>query len=364
MGRSYWLDLFTGTTWDEFLGAGANVSGFRETREKVCKQVKPGDYLLCYCTGISRWIGLLEVTGPTYYDTEKTIWSQEIFPCRFPVKPLILLKPENAVPILNLKDKLSYFQDMKSPHAWTGYFRGSPAKMKPEDARVVIEAMENAQKNPRPFPYDEKKYRRVPKVFPTYPTEGGIVTVPEEDESEIESLPTKVSHEEIQWLLIDLGRNLSFDVSVARNDKNKEYKGMKFADYCVDEIPLHFDEATNSTIKNIDVVWLDGKSIFAAFEVEHTSSVYSGILRMSDLISMQPNIKIKLYIVAPEERREKVIKEIMRPTFARLKPPLSECCQYISYSALKEKIEQAKDLLHVLKPEFIDEIAEPCFEVE
>jgi hypothetical protein len=30
--RSYWLDVFTATTWQEFLDAGANVSGFRESR--------------------------------------------------------------------------------------------------------------------------------------------------------------------------------------------------------------------------------------------------------------------------------------------------------------------------------------------
>ena len=32
--RTYWLDLFTGTSWQEFLSAGANVSGFREHLKK------------------------------------------------------------------------------------------------------------------------------------------------------------------------------------------------------------------------------------------------------------------------------------------------------------------------------------------
>jgi hypothetical protein len=54
------LDLFTGTTWEEFLAAGGEVSGFRERRWKTVQQMKPGDYLLCYLTGISRWIGVLE----------------------------------------------------------------------------------------------------------------------------------------------------------------------------------------------------------------------------------------------------------------------------------------------------------------
>ena len=61
----------------------------------------------------------------------------------------------------------------------------------------------------------------------------------------------------------------------------------------------------------------------AAFEVESTTSIYSGLLRMPDLVSMQPNLKIPLYLVAPDDRREKVFNEVNRPTFTRLKPPLA-----------------------------------------
>ncbi len=52
-GRSYWLDLFTAVTWQEFLEAGGKVSGFRESRWSTLQKVKPGDYFLCYVTGIS-----------------------------------------------------------------------------------------------------------------------------------------------------------------------------------------------------------------------------------------------------------------------------------------------------------------------
>jgi hypothetical protein len=63
--RDYWLDLFTGTTWQEFLDAGAGVSGFRERRWKTVQRIKPGDYLLCYLTGVSRFIGVLEPVRST-----------------------------------------------------------------------------------------------------------------------------------------------------------------------------------------------------------------------------------------------------------------------------------------------------------
>jgi hypothetical protein len=44
---------------------------------------------------------------------------------------------------------------------------------------------------------------------------------------------------------------------------------------------------------------------------------------MSDLVSMQPNIKMPLYIVAADEKREKVKQEINRPTFRMLRQPMS-----------------------------------------
>ena len=55
-------------------------------------------------------------------------------------------------------------------------------------------------------------------------------------------------------------------------------------------LPKQFDPVTNRTIELIDVLWLDGNSIEAAFEIESTTSIYSGILRMSDLLAQQPNI--------------------------------------------------------------------------
>jgi hypothetical protein len=53
------------------------------------------------------------------------------------------------------------------------------------------------------------------------------------------------------------------------------------------------------------VLWLQGNAIQAAFEIESTTSIFSGLLRMADLIAMHPNLKIPLYIVAPAERRSK-----------------------------------------------------------
>src|ERR1043165_3143750 len=118
MAPTYWLDLFTYQPTTEFLKAGASVSGFRENRWKTLQAMKPGDILLCYLTGVSRWIGLLEVTGAAFKDAKK-IWSRSEFPARIPVKLLAKLDPLTAVPVIHMRDTLSIFQNLKSPHAWT-----------------------------------------------------------------------------------------------------------------------------------------------------------------------------------------------------------------------------------------------------
>ena len=109
----------------------------------------------------------------------------------------------------------------------------------------------------------------------------------------------------------------------------------------LERLPLNYDETTLKTIEQIDVLWLRGRSIRRAFEVEHTTSVYSGILRMADLLALQPNMEIRLHIVAPITRREKVLQELRRPVFSLLeRGPLSEYCTYLSYDSVRELGEQ------------------------
>ena len=363
--RNYWLDLFTGTTWDEFRQAGSSVSGFRESRWKVVQKVAKGDYLLCYLSGVSRFIGVLEVTSEPFKKAERDIWQDDDFPCRFKVKPIVELTPETAIPVFELRDQLSCFQNLTSPHAWTGHFRGSPAKWKQADGEAVVRAVLDARDNPVNRPVDKRKLKYRPAALRA---KIGSVTVPEsngeesEPELELREPRRPTEHTEMQWLLLKLGSDMGFDVWVARNDRGKQFKGKTFSDLprLKVDLPLQFDDATNRTIELIDVLWLQGNAIVAAFEIESTTSIYSGLLRMADLIAMQPNLNIPLYLVAPDERREKVMTEVNRPTFCRLSPPVSEICRFISFSGLKDQIKQASAYIRFLKPEFLDELSESC----
>lgn len=366
--RTYWLNLFSPRTWQQFLDAGATVTGFRTHRWKQVQRIAVGDFMLCYLTQVSRFVGVLEVVSAPYQDDTKLIWDDD-FPCRVKVRLIIQLPLDASLPVTDLRDRLSIFKNLTSPNAWSGHVRGSPTRWRTGDGETVVAAIKDAHATPVSRPIPKGRLRPLP---PGIPTPKGVVTVPEDDEPEAPPVvptqaptapdPETSAHTEIQWMLLKLGSDLGLDVWVARNDRSRVANGKPFVDLprMRKELPRQFDEVTSRTIELIDVLWLKGHAIVAAFEIESTTVVYSGLLRMADLLAMQPNLNIPLYVVAPDERRDKVKVEVNRPTFNRLSPPLSEACRFISFDTLRERLPELARYVHYLKPDVLEELSEPC----
>jgi len=322
-----------------------------------------------------RWVGALEVIGQT--DDKTPIWKDAEFPSRLKVKPILMLTPTNGIPMSELAGKVQFYQTKADSGKFKGFVRGSPAAFKvKEDGDLILRLLRDAEKSPISRPVDAKKLARKPffnaerkKGKQTIAT---VVSVPESEESESLDQPellnkaeTKAAttrHTEIQYQLMTLGAEMGFDIWVARNDRSRNWNGKVLGELpqVIDELPTQFNEATNRTIELIDVLWLKGNSIASAFEVECTTSVYSGLLRMSDLLALQPNIDIKLFLVAPDERREKVKQEILRPTFSLREKPLAEICGFIGFGRFTEKLDGIRklNLASSLKEDFLLKTAE------
>ena len=131
------------------------MSGFRKTRWPSVQRLKVGDYLLAYLTGVSRFIGVLEVTSAAYQD-DAPIWSLDVFPCRVHVKVVEQLTPETAVPILDFRARLTIFQGLKNPNLWQGAVRGSLTKWNQQDGEAVVEAIRHAKQHPTQRPVDQQ----------------------------------------------------------------------------------------------------------------------------------------------------------------------------------------------------------------
>lgn len=158
-------------------------------------------------------------------------------------------------------------------------------------------------------------------------------------EEKVEKAPTE--HDEMQWRLIRLGKKTKVDVWVPKNDQGKSYEGHTFRDDVLKEFEDIID--VPPYIKNIDVVWKFGYSIKSAFEIEHSTSVYSGILRLSDLRALTPNSIYPLFIVADRSRKNKVFSELQRPTFNNPYLNLKEIIGFLSYDKVRELDEEFKE---------------------
>lgn len=142
-------------------------------------------------------------------------------------------------------------------------------------------------------------------------------------------------HLRMQWLLLKMGRQAGETVWAPKNDQQRIT-----AEYDFGEFPDTFAPGLDTQAKyveNIDVVWKQEFRIGAAFEIENSTSIYSGLLRFADLTMVAPNTVYPMFIVAPSDRRNRVREQLTRPSFRHLR--IHEKVRYISY----EKVDEIQD---------------------
>ncbi|HQR18124.1 MAG TPA: hypothetical protein PK948_07125 [Gemmatimonadales bacterium] len=162
------------------------------------------------------------------------------------------------------------------------------------------------------------------------------------------------THTEIQQWLRDLGRALGFEVWVAANDQGRPCGNGRLGDGCITTLPPSIEQAPGGdTVRLIDVLWFEAGSgrAAAAFEVEHTTSIYSGIMRLLDLAlgcgadASRP-VSGALFLVAPDEREADVRAQLARPAFSRI---ADLRVRYLPYSELERHREAMGRFGHGLK---------------
>jgi predicted RNA-binding protein len=344
---AYFLDLFSPETYEAFTRSDRTVTGFRPSRQGRAGRVKAGDKLICYVTKLSRWVGVLEVLEGPYVDqTPRFLPDSDPFVVRFRVKPIAWLPVEKGLPIHedHVWNALSLTRGQsKSSSMWTGKLRGSLLQLSESDGAFLESAIQAQASGGVTYPVDENEYRKLLAHRIRRADRDVSVTVPEGSVA-VEAAPEPQEVREslkIQALLAEIGSRMGMQIWIPKSDRTAvlaEWRGEHPP--VLERLPLNYDDITLRTIEQIDVLWLKGRAIKRAFEVEHTTSIYSGILRMADLLALQPNMDIRLHIVAPAMRREKVFQELRRPVFSLLdRGPLAESCTFLSYDSVRELAE-------------------------
>jgi hypothetical protein len=356
----YYLDLFTPETWAAFRKHGGGISGFREKQRKSAERIEPGDIFLCYLVRVSRWCGVLQITSKNFTETTPIFSNPDPFVVRFRVQPLITLDLEQSIPMLDesVWSQVSFTEGIKRGVVrWAQFLnlRASLREIKADDGKILHNMLVAQAAKPKSYPLSVTDKQRLGLKSTVRTVDRSVVVeIPAENEIEDLDAETTVSKEgfreslKVQSIISRIGAEMGFRIWVPRSDKQRVLEQVPddIHHAFLDVLPLNYDDNTLRTVEQIDVIWMKGRSMARAFEIEHTTAIYSGLLRMADLLALQPNMDIRLHIVAPDDKREKVMREITRPVFSLLeKGPLYESCSYISYDAVRE-ISEMKHLHH------------------
>ncbi|MBY0433486.1 MAG: hypothetical protein K2U26_05195 [Cyclobacteriaceae bacterium] len=142
-------------------------------------------------------------------------------------------------------------------------------------------------------------------------------------------------HTEMQYHLLKIGKALGYDPIAAVNDRGKCHGEVNFSFISLNQFPqMPLDKETLGTVQLIDVIWFEKNTDkpICAFEVEKSTSIYSGILRLSDLAFSFTDHQTSLFIILPDSREKEVVMQLNRPSIKNSNIQI----QYILFSDLRE----------------------------
>jgi hypothetical protein len=135
------------------------------------------------------------------------------------------------------------------------------------------------------------------------------------------------SHESAEAVLLMLGKLLGYDTYTP--DAGRTYEEQKLGDIAtLEDLPYFAGEKVMDSVRNVDVVWLKDEWPEYFFEVEHTTGVTSGLLR----IYQAEKLNSKFLIVGPKDVLGRFEREVEKAPFNRIK----EKYRFHSYDELRE----------------------------
>lgn len=340
---AYWTDIFTLETWAQAEAQRFSVTGFPAPTTGrggysvgMFERVAVGDIFLCYCkTPARRWVGALRVRGAVF-QSDEPVWGFAAdgtarYPWRFAAEPVVALDPREGVPAEETVRQLGFLRDLK---VWYAYLQRSLNRVptadgdrllsmlqsprEPAPITVLLPAREALRALPEPSVLEAQAVAVVDALTTGEPSGAG---------------PDPRTHTEIQAKLRDIGFAEGYDVWVA--DRGLEWNGSSLGEGCLTELPVVAPDRTRVALRGIDVIWFRKGTGHPArfFEIEHSTSVYSGLLRMNDV-----KIDFPLegaFIVGEGERTQaKFAREISRRTFQA--SGLATVTKFLLYSQIRQ----------------------------
>jgi hypothetical protein len=143
-----------------------------------------------------------------------------------------------------------------------------------------------------------------------------------------------LSHSQVQTLLAGIGHFKGYDVRVPDSDVGRLDWSLTTRFPLRPTVPAGF-ERVRAILAEIDVLWVaSGRdTVEGLYEIEHSTPVYSGLLRFNDILLTDPKVS-RFSIVSNDTRRDLFSRQLFRPTFK--KSGLAELCSFLEYANVFE----------------------------
>ena len=138
------------------------------------------------------------------------------------------------------------------------------------------------------------------------------------------------THSQIQTFLGSIGTIKGYDIWVPMYDRSKLDWSIANHFKCSDILPSGFD-LIQGILQEVDVIWIKkgANELKALFEVEHSTPIYSALLRFNDIHLVAHGFRPRFSIVANNSRRDVFVRQLNRPTFTM--SGLNELCNFLEY---------------------------------
>ena len=245
-----------------------SVEGFRARNRRLVSEVKPGDKFVIYINQLQRFGATLQATGKPYTDGKTRIWieQEEIWPCRFPTKPIVVLEDDQLLDAKKLVTQLSFITDEQKRVNWGLAFHQSLRKIPLDDFELI-----------------ESEMRKL-LALRGKETEGRLLTEEQAKEAIMElPLEKKSLHDRIGEMLDTLGSRMGYN---------------SYTNYRV--TPEHAVE--------LDVAWLDKRSPEIAIEVQ----IGGNLIEAKDKLAQAKKFNYRKVIMVIEQAQLPRLNAIIR----------------------------------------------------
>lgn len=144
-------------------------------------------------------------------------------------------------------------------------------------------------------------------------------------------VPSDLTHSQVQTMLGAIGAAKGKDVWLPLADRSRIDRTLAPLLECRTEPLAGFDPVLE-VLSQIDVIWFNKGSNTAEsfFEVEHSTPIYSALLRFNDVHLVSSLSPHRFNVVANDARQSLFVRQLARPTFKA--SGLADKCSFLEYA--------------------------------